>query len=103
MSPPSSRGTIDILLSCTITLSLCVYTAIHLNIPAPGEPKWYSTLRKAKWTIIGIFAPEIALFTAWDQFWEARKLSQDLTDEYERQCRPADTVGTVAPRWGLYR
>lgn len=30
---PERRGTFSILSSCVITLALCVWTSIHLNIP----------------------------------------------------------------------
>ncbi|KAM7213642.1 hypothetical protein V8F06_010963 [Rhypophila decipiens] len=33
---PDGRGSFGILKSCVITLVLCMYTALHLNIP-PGE------------------------------------------------------------------
>jgi hypothetical protein len=61
-----------------LTLSLCVYTAIHLNIPTPGESAWKQTLRKAKWVLIGIFAPEVVLYTALQQWWSARSLLSQL-------------------------
>ncbi len=31
---PNTRGTWSLLYSCIFTLALCVYSAIHLNIPA---------------------------------------------------------------------
>ncbi|KAF8865240.1 hypothetical protein BDZ45DRAFT_612349 [Acephala macrosclerotiorum] len=74
----STRGTGDLLYSCALTLSLCVYTAIHLNIPAPDESAWKQTLRKAKWVLIGIFAPEIVLYTALQQWLSARRLLHAL-------------------------
>jgi len=55
---PLVRGTFSILLSCLFTLVLCVWTAVHLNIPAykkETEQKW----RKMKWLVIALFAPEM--------------------------------------------
>jgi hypothetical protein len=57
------------------------------------ESKWYSIFRKAKWTVMGFLHP----VSPFSLHGEARKLSQDLTDEYERQNLPVDTVGTAAP------
>jgi len=37
---------------------LCVWTAVHLNIPARGE-RFRTYLIKAGWLTMGIFAPEI--------------------------------------------
>jgi hypothetical protein len=78
MSPPQTRGTSDILYTCLTTIVLCVYTAVHLNIPAPGEKPRWQALRQAKWTFIGIIAPEIVLFTAWNQYCQASNLVREL-------------------------
>lgn len=80
-----SRGTADLLWSCITTLTLCVYTAIHLNIPRIGGSRRKQHARKAKWTTIGIFAPEFVLFTAWQQFWSAKKLCTELDRIYREQ------------------
>jgi len=55
---PLSRGTFSILSSSLITLSLCLWTAVHLNIPGEGmgsHQKWYKVL----WLILGLMAPEV--------------------------------------------
>ena len=85
VSPPNTRGTSDILYTCIVTIVLCVYTAVHLNIPPPGERFYWQWLRRAKWTAFGIFAPEIVLFTALQQFQEARGLAAFLNREEEKQ------------------
>jgi hypothetical protein len=69
---PSGRGTWNLLYSCLFTLLLCVYTAIHLNVPA-----WYDTkidfwLRKTKWVFITILALEIVVYVAFEQWVAAR-------------------------------
>jgi hypothetical protein len=73
-----TRGTADLLWSGTFTLTLCVYTVIHLNIPAICKPKWKQYVRKAKWAVIGIFAPEVVLYTAWEQYMSAWELCRKL-------------------------
>ena len=40
VSSPQRRGTVDILLSSIITLLVCVYTSIHLNIVPPEKRVW---------------------------------------------------------------
>jgi hypothetical protein len=75
------RGTFDILYTCLITLTLCVYTAIHINVPPRRAGKIWWFLHKGKWTILGIFAPEVVLFTAWDQFQRAIRLRRLLNEE----------------------
>jgi len=59
-SGPNERGTLNILTTCLITLTLCVYSTIHLNIPEHGKTGWiYLTKRKAVWACVGLLAPEV--------------------------------------------
>jgi hypothetical protein len=55
-----------------------VWTAIHLNVPPHGEDQHRQWCRKAKWVILAIFAPELAVFTAWQQFYWAKRLLSSL-------------------------
>lgn len=75
---PQGRGTLSILYTCTFTLVLCVYTAVHLNIPPAGEPRRLQVLRKIKWMFIAIFAPEVVLYTAWSQFCTAKNFCREM-------------------------
>ena len=86
MPPAQVRGTLDILYTCLITLTLCVYTAVHINVPPRGAGQWWWFLKKTKWTILGIFAPELVLFTVWDQFSRAIQLRNDLNNEAVKQA-----------------
>ena len=61
---PTARGTFDILSSCIITLVLCVWTAVHLNV-APPEKYWRFLLRKTGWLLLALLAPEMVAYTAW--------------------------------------
>jgi hypothetical protein len=59
---PNFRGTFSILSSCWITLILCLWSAVHLNIPAYGEhgkQKW----KKLGFVLVGIIAPELVYCT----------------------------------------
>lgn len=56
------------------TMFLCVWQAIHLNIPPPGEPPSKQNLRRAGWSILAIIAPEIVALNAWTQYDDARCL-----------------------------
>jgi hypothetical protein len=58
----------------TQTIFLCVWQAIHLNIPPPGEPPYRQMVRKAGWSILAIIAPEIVALNAWLQYCEAQSL-----------------------------
>ena len=54
---------------------ICLYTAVHVNIPEDGttKPQLYQT--KALWVVLGMLAPELVLYTAWSQWYSARKLT----------------------------
>ena len=72
-SEPEGRGTIGILLPCLITLGLCVWTAVHLNVDE--KPRKHRLLGfKLLWLLMGVFAPEIVLWRSIDQFLETRAL-----------------------------
>lgn len=59
-SGSDERSTYNILSTCILTLLLCAYTSLHLNIPEHGKSAWYQQLRKkALWVLVGIAAPEL--------------------------------------------
>ena len=73
---PNTRGTWTILSTSIITISLCAWTALHLNVPEhkkAGQHRW----RKAKWLLLGLVAPETVAYIAWCQRREARKFAKD--------------------------
>ena len=65
--PSNGRGTWTILSTCIITLILCVYTSLHLNVPAHKSSASNSFLMKAKYVLLGLLAPELIAFNAWRQ------------------------------------
>ena len=75
----NQRDTISLLISCLVTLGLCVYSAVHLNVPAKGERHFQTLGRELKWCIIGLFAPELVLYTAWRQFASAKELCEEVS------------------------
>jgi hypothetical protein len=78
VAQPPYRGTWGILYSCTITLGLCVYTAIHLNVPGPKDSRTRIWIRKIRWMFFALIAPEIVLCTAWTQLHKARSVCKTL-------------------------
>jgi len=78
VSDSGIRGTSDILWSCIITLIACIYSAIHLNVPPAHERRWQLIWRKLKWVGMALFAPEVVLYCALFQFWEAYSLKSNL-------------------------
>jgi hypothetical protein len=84
---PRGRGTYGLLLSSMITLVLCIYTSIHLNIapdhhmfqfPFIGIGLKRATSYKLNWMFIALLAPEFVFFAALNQWLEARKLLAEL-------------------------
>lgn len=81
---PEIRGTTTILWSCIITLVACIYTALHLNVPANTQ-KMSMLGEKLKWVLIGLIAPEVVLYLASSQFLDARRLSKELTSLWQQK------------------
>ena len=77
---PGGRGTWDILYSCLFTLLLCVYTAIHLNMPPPDDTKFAFWRRKTTSVAIAVFAPEIVVVNAFRQWRVARGFVKELNE-----------------------
>ena len=85
---PSTRGTWSILSTCIITTSLCVWTAVHLNVPPPDQrlaPFW----RKVYWLSVGLFAPEMVAYTAWYQRLAAAKGLKDIQKAMGHKSNPS--------------
>jgi len=78
MSAPDTRGTFDLLLSCILTLILCMWTSLHLNVPPSGETTFRGVLRKLLWTMLALLAPEIIVFFAWSQWMSAKRICREI-------------------------
>ena len=74
---PTGRGTYEIIQSCAETLFLCGWTAVAINVH-PSDSKGLHGLRRAWWMMITILAPEYVLWCAFDQFWTARRLRDEI-------------------------
>jgi len=79
VSDPDGRGTFGLILSCVVTLGLCVWSAMHLNIPALGETEKDLWIKGIKWGFWGVTAPELVIYAAWKQFYSARLLQEEIT------------------------
>src|SRR5271156_3570535 len=77
-SSPNSRGTIDILWSCASTLFICVWVMLHLNVPAESDTLWTLYLRKAKWLLLALLAPELLMLFASGQWASAKRSVTDM-------------------------
>jgi len=84
---PDGRGTFGILRSCVITLALCVYTAVHVNIPAAKASAWDKYGSKAGFVLAGMFAPELVILVAFCQVQRARRLTRELEAIFQENVR----------------
>ncbi|KAI1627818.1 hypothetical protein EDD37DRAFT_277949 [Exophiala viscosa] len=95
MPEPNVRGTFELLRSCLITLSLCVYAAVHLNVPCTTD-KSKLLAAQVKWILCGMFAPELVVFTAWSQWISARELMRTV-----EQCNKGKDPSMHYPDWSM--
>ena len=90
---PDGRGTFTIVSSCVLTLSLCVYTAIHLNVRPHRTTELQSWIETTKWVLFAILAPELVVFVAWRQYVSAIALNRIVRGLQESE-QPAETSST---------
>ena len=79
---PTTRGTWDLLYSCLFTIGLCVWTAVHVNVPCPNLSHAEQTLRKLTVVLVGLLAPEAILYIAFRDLREAYSLKCYLNEEW---------------------
>jgi hypothetical protein len=77
-SAPNFRGTWDLIVSCVLTLVICVWSALHLNVPVETSRLRERNTRRLRWVLLGIFAPEVVVSTAFAQFLTARWLRNEI-------------------------
>ncbi|KAA8912299.1 hypothetical protein FN846DRAFT_323056 [Sphaerosporella brunnea] len=106
LAGPDFRGTFSIILNCVLTLFLCVWTTVHVNIEPnheeelPKEPTrtdivlakidailCMRNVRKIGWSIVSLMAPEITMTIAAYE----RKTAWLLRKEMRRLMPPAAT------------
>jgi len=103
VSGPKFRSTFDLVTSCILTLFLCVWTAVHLNIPG-AEQRRGSRLSQLNipsrigWILTGLIAPEIVLFVAWQQHTQAHILLSQLEDEWSKDPAQVKSYAVGSPQ-----
>ena len=73
VSQPNQRGTLDIIWSCVSTLAICCWIMVHLNIPENLDSTLTLFLRKARWLILALLAPELVMLFACGQWASAQR------------------------------
>ncbi|KAK3680777.1 hypothetical protein B0T22DRAFT_462549 [Podospora appendiculata] len=98
-SEPNGRGTFSLIFSCIATLTLCVWSALHLNVPPAHRPLQRRFRDKAKWVLYGIFAPELVVATAAAQFIVARWLKAEIERDAKHRPREGNDLGLSSHTW----
>lgn len=80
VSQPNQRGTIDIIWSCVVTLSICVWAMLHLNVPAKADNRFHIFVRQVRWMTLAILAPELILLFASGQWASAKRSAADMRE-----------------------
>lgn len=85
-SGPQTRGTLDILWTCLATLGLCVWTAIHPNIPVVHNA-WSTLFERLGLMVLAIIFPEIIITSAWGQRRRAKNLLVEVNRSLGRPTK----------------
>lgn len=92
---PNDRGTWGLLQTCLLSLFLCTYSAIHLNV-FTRECKWWTrVLVRCKWLCIALLAPELVVFNAWSQRRQAARLARIL----RRRSGQEESPSSIGALW----
>ncbi|KAK4108126.1 hypothetical protein N656DRAFT_453762 [Canariomyces notabilis] len=75
---PRERGTFGILSTCIVTLGLCVWTAIHLNLPAHGDTMMKQQWCKVRLDVAGLPRSRNVAYTAFRQYTTAWRLQHKM-------------------------
>ncbi|MCJ1301591.1 hypothetical protein MMC08_004392, partial [Hypocenomyce scalaris] len=91
VSDPNGRGTSSLVITCVLTLGLCVWSAIHLNVPPKNESRVQYGTRYVKWSLMGVLAPELVVWTAWRQWNSAKTIQREVNKAFENEETPPTT------------
>jgi len=80
---PSGRRTYSLLLSYFLTLSLCVWTSIHLNICSRNSTILSTALHVFAAAAV-VFGPEFVVLAAYDQRANAEKVRNRINEIHQR-------------------
>lgn len=86
-SAPNFRGTWDLIVSCVLTLVICVWSALHLNVPVETSRLKGRNIRRLRWILLGIFAPEVVVSTAFAQYLTARSLRSEIRKDIDYRSK----------------
>jgi len=83
---PNTRGTYDIINAVISTLILCAWSAYHPNVH-PNAGRVPRVARRLLWVLYAMLLPELVLFTAWDQWWTAKRLRNAVNEKRQSMLK----------------
>lgn len=83
----NQRDTISLVTSCLFTLALCVYSAVHLNVPPKNEKRAKTAAREALWYMLALFIPELVVYFAWKQKLAVQQVCRAVNETVEKNAR----------------
>ncbi|KAF2738084.1 hypothetical protein EJ04DRAFT_486788 [Polyplosphaeria fusca] len=100
---PDGRGTASLMYSCLSTILICTWSALHINLPRQGATTWNNVLRKTRYMLLALIAPEYFAYQAYDDWKDARALSSTLKiyeerGEWDRMLSFFALMGGIAVR-----
>lgn len=98
VSDPNGRGTAGLITSCVLTLGLCAWSALHLNIPPKREPRRRYWSRNVRWVLLGVFIPELVVLAAWRQWASCRELGMELHHVLKAETDMEKTRDHILPK-----
>lgn len=78
VSNPGYRGTWDIVWTSLVTIFICTFTLLCLNVPAKHDTFYILFRRRVMWMLLAVVAPEIVLTYAAGQWSRARHSLDDF-------------------------
>lgn len=80
---PDGRGTLDIIWSCFLVLFVCIWTVLHDNIQSREDSYWTVVIRKLRWSVLAVFAPEMLTLFAIMQWNAANRSVKEMSSFHD--------------------
>ena len=88
MGEPKQRGTFGIFSLCFSTLIICIWSALHFNIPTRRYTVTRRVFLQVAWTILALLAPEALLYLAINERLVAESLLKKVLKFHPHLAKP---------------
>lgn len=89
------RGTLNIIWACCSTMFICVYVAMHTDVPSAHHGFWRRMLQKTGWMLVGLAAPEVVMGWSVLEFVQCVTLKNELQSvaDFNRRSKISSETG----------